>query len=54
MGGDNPASLLRELIELGLMTRHIDTAIYLPDAYRLAFGMKRAAASPPADGSAET
>ncbi|MFG2628619.1 hypothetical protein [Streptomyces sp. NPDC048473] len=53
-GVDNLASLLRELIEPGPTTRHTDTAIDLPDAYRLVFGIERAAASPPADGSAET
>ncbi|MFF6809231.1 hypothetical protein ACFZAG_04955 [Streptomyces sp. NPDC012403] len=38
---ENPAALLEELIELGVMTRRSGEAIDLPDIYRLAFDISR-------------
>ncbi|MFC5958387.1 hypothetical protein ACFP51_29265 [Streptomyces pratens] len=38
---DNPAAVLEELIELGVMTRRSGEAIDIPDIYRLAFDISR-------------
>ncbi|KQX59121.1 MULTISPECIES: hypothetical protein [unclassified Streptomyces] len=38
---ENPAQLIEELIELGVMRRRADRRIDLPDVYRIAFGVGR-------------